>query len=67
MIQLKLTMGDTKFKKNLEEFIEAELEENIFVLIDPKKKDSFSASRVHTWKKLVSERILQHIDLHLEK
>ena len=67
MIQLKLTMVDIKFKKNLEEFIEAELEGNIFVLIDPKKKDSFSASRVYTWKKLVSERILQHIDLHLEK
>lgn len=60
-------MVDIKFKEELKEFIETELEGNIFVLIDPKKKDSFSASRVHTWKNLVSERILKHIDLHLEK
>ena len=60
-------MGDTKFKEDLEKFIQSELEGNIFVLIDPKKKDSFSKERVHVWKELVSERILKHIDLHLKK
>lgn len=59
-------MEDTKFKENLEKFIQTELEGNIFVLIDPKKKDSFSQERVHVWKNLVSERILKHIDLHLK-
>ncbi len=60
-------MEDTKFKDQLEKFIQAELEGNIFVLVDPKKKDSFSQERIHVWKNLVSERIIKHVDLHLKK
>jgi len=49
--------------KELEQFIKAELQGNLSVLIDPKKKDSFSNARINTWTNLVTERIL----LHLEK
>lgn len=49
-------------KKDLERFISIELTGNLSVLIDPKKKDSFSDRRVHTWRNLVCERILQHIN-----
>lgn len=49
-------------REQLLSFIELELESNIHVLIDPKRKDSFSAERIHTWKKLVSERICIHLN-----
>jgi hypothetical protein len=51
-----------KDREQLISFIELELEANIHVLIDPKRKDSFSAERIYTWKKLVSERICIHLN-----
>ena len=48
-----------KLKKEL---IVTELRENLNILIDPKKKDSFSDNRVNTWIKLVSERLIYHLD-----
>jgi hypothetical protein len=44
------------------EIIVAELRENLNVLIDPKKKDSFSDNRVNTWINLVAERLIYHLD-----
>jgi len=49
-------MSESEIKK----IIIAELEGNLDVLLDPKKKDSFSNSRVQVWKKLVAERIYKH-------
>ena len=49
-------------KEELEKFITLELESNLHVLIDPKLKDSFSDRRVNTWKRLVSERIVYHLE-----
>ena len=59
-------MEDTKFKKDLVRLIETELEGNLMVLIDPKKKDSFSQARINSWRDLVSERIIRYIDLQLK-
>tara|TARA_R110002167_G_scaffold151316_1_gene345186 strand:+ start:374 stop:553 length:180 start_codon:yes stop_codon:yes gene_type:complete len=38
-----------------------ELQGNLKILIDPKKKDSFSGARVSTWTNTVVERILYHL------
>ena len=48
-------------------FLINELECNLKVLIDPKKKDSFSSNRINTWSRLVVDRILIHLDTHLDK
>jgi len=53
-------------EKELEEFIKLELESNLHVLIDPKKKDSFSDRRINTWRELVSERIVYHLNNKIE-
>tara|TARA_Y100000389_G_scaffold194217_1_gene223933 strand:- start:809 stop:1000 length:192 start_codon:yes stop_codon:yes gene_type:complete len=50
--------------KELEQFIRTELQGNLKVLIDPKKKDSFSDNRINTWTNLVTERILLHLESH---
>jgi|TARA_R100001443_G_scaffold106274_1_gene115613 hypothetical protein len=50
--------------KELEQFIRTELQGNLSVLIDPKKKDSFSDNRINTWTSLVTERILLHLESH---
>jgi len=47
-------------KEQLLSFLEAELEGNLMILLDPKQKDSFSQARITTWKKTVSERIYIH-------
>lgn len=52
---------------NLEKFLINELEDNLKILIDPKKKDSFSSNRIHIWSRLVVDRILTHLDTHLDK
>jgi hypothetical protein len=52
--------------KTLKKFIQAELEGNLSVLIDPKKKDSFSSNRINVWSRLVSERIVEHLHNHLD-
>jgi hypothetical protein len=53
--------------KTLKKFIQAELEGNLSILIDPKKKDSFSSNRINVWSRLVSERIVEHLPNHLDK
>ena len=60
-------MEGIKSKKDLATFIETELEGNLMVLLDPKQKNSFSQARINVWKDLVSERILNYIDLHLKE
>tara|TARA_R110000803_G_scaffold96822_3_gene164965 strand:+ start:441 stop:629 length:189 start_codon:yes stop_codon:yes gene_type:complete len=54
-------MVDTQYKKYVLEMLDEELTGNLNVLLDPKKKDSFSSSRIQVWKKLVSERIYYHL------
>lgn len=44
-------------KDYIAKLIDTELEGNLQVLIDPKKKNSFSRDRIKVWKKLVGERI----------
>jgi hypothetical protein len=48
-------------KEEILALIDAELEGNIMILIDPKKKDSFSQSRVNVWKDTVKERIYHYL------
>ena len=48
-------------KDYIAKIIDAELEGNLQVLIDPKKKNSFSQNRVDVWKKLVGDRIYIHL------
>jgi hypothetical protein len=57
LIQLKLTMADTRSKEEILKIIDAELEGNLMILIDPKHKDSFSQSRINVWKETVRERL----------
>jgi len=48
-------------RKHIRRLLTVELQENIHILIDPKKKDSFSGARVSTWTNTVVERILYHL------
>jgi hypothetical protein len=48
-------------KEEILALIDAELQGNLKVLIDPKQKDSFSQARINTWKDLVKERIYYHL------
>jgi hypothetical protein len=48
-------------KDEVAKIIYAELEGNLQVLIDPKKKNSFSQNRIDVWKQLVGERIYIHL------
>ena len=48
-------------KKQIKKLLVAELQGNLRILIDPKKKDSFSNSRIQTWTNTVTERILYHL------
>ena len=50
-------MADTKSKEEILKIIDAELEGNLMILIDPKHKDSFSQSRINVWKETVRERL----------
>ena len=61
MIQLKSTMADIKSKEEILELIKAEMRGNLSILIDPKKKDSFSDHRVSTWVETTSERLYYHL------
>jgi len=38
-----------------------ELQGNLKILVDPKKKDSFSSDRIKTWTNLVTDRVLHHL------
>ena len=48
-------------KEHIRKLLVTELQGNLRILIDPKKKDSFSNSRIQTWTNTVTERILYHL------
>jgi len=48
-------------KEHIRKLLVTELQGNLRILIDPKKKDSFSSSRIQTWTNTVTERILFHL------
>ncbi len=48
-------------KEEILSILEVELQENLHILIDPKKKDSLSQSRINVWKNLVKDRIYYHL------
>ena len=48
-------------KEHIRRLLITELQGNLRILIDPKKKDSFSNSRIQTWTNTVTERILFHL------
>ena len=50
-----------KDEKHIRRLIKTEMMGNLKILIDPKKKDSFSDSRVTTWVNTVTERIVYHL------
>jgi hypothetical protein len=50
-------MADTRSKEEILALLDAELEGNLMILIDPKRKDSFSQSRINVWKETVKERL----------
>ena len=54
-------MVDIKSKEYILGMLDEELKGNLSILIDPKKKDSFSSSRILVWKELVAERIYHHL------
>ena len=54
-------MVDIKSKEHILGMLGEELKGNLSILIDPKKKDSFSSSRIQVWKELVAERIYHHL------
>jgi len=51
----------TTDKEHIRKLLVTELQGNLRILIDPKKKDSFSSSRIQTWTNTVTERILFHL------
>ena len=50
-----------KNEDHIRELIQSEMMGNLKILIDPKKKNSFSDSRVNTWAYTVTERIIHHL------
>jgi hypothetical protein len=48
-------------KEEILAIIDAELQGNLQILIDPKQKDSFSQMRITTWKNTVKERLYYHL------
>ena len=48
---------NTRSKEEILKIIDAELEGNLMILIDPKHKNSFSQSRINVWKETVRERL----------
>ena len=50
-----------KNENHIRELIQSEMMGNLKILIDPKKKDSFSDSRINTWIRTVTERIIYHL------
>ena len=54
-------MEDTRSKEEILKLIQAEMRGNLMVLIDPKKKDSFSEQRVNTWVNVTSERLYYYL------
>lgn len=52
---------NTKSKDEVLRLIDAELQGNLHILIDPKKKDSFSQARINVWKDTIKERIYYYL------
>jgi len=50
-----------KNEDHIRELIQSEMKGNLKILIDPKKKDSFSDPRINTWIYTVVERIMYHL------
>ena len=48
-------------KEEVLSLIAAELQGNLMILIDPKRKDSFSQSRINIWKNTVKERLYYYL------
>jgi hypothetical protein len=48
-------------KEEVLSLIDAELQGNLMILIDPKRKDSFSQSRINIWKNTVKERLYYYL------
>ena len=48
-------------KEEILAIIDAELQGNLMILIDPKKKDSLSQDIINVWKTTVSERLYYHL------
>jgi hypothetical protein len=51
----------TRSKEEILALIDAELEGNLMILVDPKQKDSFSQSRITVWKNTVKERLYYYL------
>jgi hypothetical protein len=60
-------MVDTRSKEEILALLDAELEGNLMILIDPKHKDSFSQSRINVWKDTVKERIYYYLTKNTNK
>jgi hypothetical protein len=60
-------MVDTRSKEEILALLDAELEGNLMILIDPKRKDSFSQSRINVWKDIVKERIYYYLTKNTNK
>ena len=50
-----------KDEDQIKRLIQEEMRGNLKILIDPKKKDSFSEARINTWVYTVSNRIIHHL------
>ena len=50
-----------KDEDQIKKLIQEEMRGNLKILIDPKKKDSFSEARISTWVYTVSNRIIHHL------
>jgi hypothetical protein len=48
-------------KEEILAIIDAELQGNLMILIDPKKKNSLSQDRINVWKNTVKERLYYHL------
>jgi hypothetical protein len=54
-------MMSSKSKDEILKIIDAELEGNLKILLDPKQKGSFSRSRIDIWKETVSNRLYRYL------
>ena len=48
-------------KEEVLSLMDAELQGNLMILIDPKRKDSFSQARINIWKNTVKERLYYYL------
>jgi len=48
-------------KEEILALIDAELQGNLMILIDPKQKDSLSHARINVWKDTIKQRLYYHL------